>query len=139
MSAGRRQGDRLAAVLRVRRVQEQVAAGRLAVAEAERRRAVATRDERRAEISAPHRHRQVVELAWAGADRAAVALVAADHAAAAERTTWTAAAQRVKGLERLDERLREEQRTAELRRQATVLDDLVTTRVAREHVQEQGR
>jgi flagellar export protein FliJ len=72
----------------------------------------------------------VVELSWAAVDRAGQAASVAGLVADGERATWSDAARRVKGLERLDERLRAEGRRTELRRRAAVLDDLVTTRVA---------
>jgi flagellar FliJ protein len=123
--------DRLATVLRVRRVQEQVAAGRLATAEAHRRRAEGALAERREDVAVPRTDRHVVELSWAAVDRAATAASVAVATADGERTTWSDAARRVKGLERLDGRLRDEARLDERRRQAGILDDLVTTRVAR--------
>ena len=126
-----RTADRLATVLRVRRVQEQVAAGRLAAAEADRRAAEASLADRRAAVRVPRPDHHLVELAWAAADRAATAASIAVATADGERATWSDAARRVKGLERLDERLRDEARLDERRRQAGVLDDLVTTRVAR--------
>lgn len=127
----KRTTDRLATVLRVRRVQEQVAAGRLASAEAARRAADAALVDRRAAVPVPRTDRQVVELSWAAVDRARLVAASAVDAADRERATWSDAARRVKGLERLDERLRAEARVEELRRQAAVLDDLVTTRIGR--------
>lgn len=127
----RRTPDRLATVLRVRRVQEQVAAGRLAAAETERRAAESALVDRRLAVGVPRTDRHVVELSWAAVDRAVVSASAAVATADGERATWSVAARRVKGLERLDERLRTEARHDELRRQAGVLDDLVTTRLGR--------
>ena len=115
----RRPPDRLATVLRVRRVQEQVAAGRLAAAEAERRAAEQALADRRLAVGAPRTDRHVVELSWAAVDRAAAVATAAAATADGERATWSGAARRVKGLERLDERLRAEARHAEHRRRAT--------------------
>lgn len=126
-----RTADRLATVLRIRRVQEQVAAGRLAAAEADRRAAEGALADRRAAVRVPRPDRHVVELAWAAADRATTAASVAAATADGERATWSDAARRVKGLERLDERLRDEARLAGHRRQAALLDDLVTTRIGR--------
>ena len=126
-----RTADRLATVLRVRRVQEQVAAGRLAAAETERRAAEGALADRRLAVRVPRTDRHVVELSWAAVDRAVVTASVAAATAIGERATWSDAARRVKGLERLDDRLRTEARHDELRRQAGVLDDLVTTRVGR--------
>lgn len=123
--------DRLATVLRVRRVQEQAAAARTAVAEAERRAAAVRVADRRADVAVPRADRHVVELAWQAVDRAAVAHAAAVVVADGERAQWADAARRVKGLERLDERLQTEARLEEQRRLGATLDDLVTTRVAR--------
>lgn len=124
--------DRLATVLRVRRVQEQIAASRLAAAEAERHAAATRVAARRADVAVPRTDRHVVELAWQAVDRAAVVHAAAIATADGERGRWADAARRVKGLERLDDRLRAEARAEEQRKLAATLDDLVTTRVARE-------
>lgn len=124
--------NRLDSVLKVRRVQEQQAAGRLAAAEAASRQARETLVARQADIAAPWPDRALVELAWAAADRAG-AVADARHAEAGEkRADWSVAARRVKALERLDARRRAAADAEERRRQAATLDDIVNGRSARE-------
>jgi hypothetical protein len=122
--------DRLGAVLRVRRIQEDVERARVAAAAAEEARAaadVATRTER---VRTGPTDRTLVELAWLALDRAR--LDRATHASVLEarRAEWAVAAQRVKGLERLVDRRAEELRREEARKSLALADDLVAARGA---------
>ncbi len=139
---------RLESVLRVRRIEEDRAAQQLAesrraeAAALERQHAAESAyarrgDQRRQQAAASFLANRV--LADAGA--ATVILARKRHATAVElvdtrRDEWTAAAGRVTGLERLDERGRDAHRREDQRVEAIAVDDLVTGRHGRA---EEGR
>jgi flagellar protein FliJ len=130
----------LAQVLRVRRLEEDRAAGRLATARVEAAAAeerLARRQDTLAGMAPPAGVGTAgAFLAWhqsvALAGEALTAAGAARHVAVAEvdarRDEWSSAAMRVSALERLDER-RLEAHTKEARRtEAVQVDDMVTAR-----------
>lgn len=123
--------DRLDAVLRVRRVQEDVERARVAAAAADEARAAAALDARTERVRTGPADRTLVELAWLALDRARLDRAAYASVLDARRADWAVAAQRVKGLERLVDRRAEEARRDEARRSLAVADDLVTARRAR--------
>jgi flagellar biosynthesis chaperone FliJ len=127
----RRRPDRMASVLRVRKVQEDIAAAERQRAE----QAVAAEEARFAarelDLRQPWTDRAVVELAYEAVDRAAATLAATSAVADDRRTDHIAAVQRARAIERLVEHRRAEAAQEELRKAAAVLDDLTTTRYNR--------
>jgi hypothetical protein len=125
--------DRMTSVLRVRKIQEDIAAAARSKAE----RAVAEQEarfaQRQADVRRPWCDRVLVDLAFRAVDRAAVDLTAATEVADGKRTEHVVAVQRAKAIERLVERRRAEAATEEARKAALVLDDLATTQFARRH------
>jgi flagellar protein FliJ len=134
---------RLEQVLRVRRVQEDMARGALLLANRGAQRAAASVNERIAEYAAASRpngaqtyeafNRMQFDL-----DNAAGAITVARaeyrHALAVvdqHRADWAAARQRVAALERLEERRREEHAVEARRAEDRLVDDLVVARHAR--------
>jgi flagellar protein FliJ len=131
---------RLDAVLRVRRIQKDQAAGELAAAQ--RRAADAAVNQSRAESAyvgsrgtAGMRatasflaHRSLVEASGLSVLAARAARAGADAETDARRDLYVEAAGRVTGLENLDERQREAYGVEELRQEGLVVDDLVTSR-----------
>ena len=142
---------RLAAVLRVRRAEEEAAKLELRAANVALREAVAARD-----LAAERYRALAAEGATTGsvADLHAQRLHAgllAEQVAAAERLAmertgtavlaqarWSKAAKRVAVLERLDARRRAEHRAEEQRAEIALVDDLVTARYASEHAELDG-
>jgi flagellar protein FliJ len=133
----------LAQVLRVRRLEEDRAAGRLASAQVQAAAADVQVTRRRAELAgmaAPGgvgtaekflAWHQGVALAGDALTVAAVVRQVALSEVDARRAEWSAAAMRVSALERLDER-RLEAHTKEVRRlEAVQVDDMVTARRGR--------
>jgi flagellar export protein FliJ len=130
----------LAQVLRVRRIEEAQAAGRLAAARAEAAAAAARHESRRsvlAGMSAPAGPvASKAFLAWHDqVGRAGIALQGATAAHQASlaalderRVEYTGAAGKVSALERLDERRRDEHHRDALQEEAAILDDLVMAR-----------
>ena len=127
----KRRPDRMASVLRVRKVQEDIAAAarhraELAVAAEEVRFAAREADVRRAWCD-----RALVDLAFAAVDRASASLAGATAVADGRRSDHVVAVQRARAIERLVERRRAEAAADAARRSAAVLDDLATTRHVR--------
>jgi hypothetical protein len=121
----------MAAVHRVRKVQEDIAAAsRLAaervVAEEEARFAA-----RQTDVVTPWSERAVVELAYESAARAKESLASAASTAAERRRVHVDAVRAAKAIEKLVERRRAEVAREELRDQAAQLDDLASIRHAR--------
>lgn len=139
----RRYRFRLEAVLRVRHVQEEAARGRLATATAAAHAALEGLDVARSNLAAlvtqpaprdaaAWAGRREVVLTGAREMSAATAHVAATRADQGLRQVELAAARtRVRALERLDERRREEHALAADREAGLVVDDLVTSRFTR--------
>lgn len=124
----RRRDDRMASVLRVRKVQEDIAAAARQHAELEAARAHAIVAERRADLRRPWPDRAVVELSFGAVGRAVTVAASADDVAALRREAHVAAVQRARAIERLVERRAAEAARDEQRRDAAVLDDLATIR-----------
>lgn len=134
---------RLEQVLRVRAVQEDLAAAELAAARAAEATAVAAADARLASIEArPRPHGPLTGAALAGqrlvwdaelASLTGVRATVAERAAgtAVARDGWLAARQRVRALEVLDDRHRAEHAVEVARDDAARIDDLVVSRFAR--------
>jgi flagellar FliJ protein len=129
----------LAQVLRVRRLEEDQAAARLAGARSEATAAAEHADRRRAALAAlapPVAAPATRFLAWS--DQVGLtgdALTAAGRRRDAlfveldaRRSEWSAAAMRVSALERLDDRRRETHHRQVLRVEAGQVDDLVVSR-----------
>ncbi|HET6792939.1 MAG TPA: hypothetical protein VFH45_00770 [Acidimicrobiales bacterium] len=131
---------RLAGVLRVRRLEEEAARGRLFEARAALVAATTAVEAALAHYrSAPQplgemsleelsRHRLLADLAASSLAAARTAAEQAAATAAIRQAEWSAAAARVAVLERLDERRREEHRLEADRAEVAVLDDLTTSR-----------
>lgn len=133
---------RLEAVLRVRRVEEERAMGELLVAT----RALAEADaelERRLdhyrEVAQPSgalahaeylKVRSLQDAAAAGVVAAGAARLMAEAEAARKRELWAAAAMKVRALERLDERRRDEHAVEVLHEEIVVLDEVAASRLA---------
>jgi flagellar biosynthesis chaperone FliJ len=134
---------RLEQVLRVRRVQADQAAGALGVARraeagavaAERDRLHAVTERSRPAGSYPAGRLLAERAVWdAEVDslhRLAAARAAAGLVTDERRDVWTAASRRVKALELLDDRRREEHRIESDRAEARRVDDLVASRFVR--------
>lgn len=132
-------GRRLAAVLRVRELQERGARGELARANEQLRRAAATEQNTRAALDRP-----TTQSAWSSQQLSARQAVRAAGALAADSQhlitrhaevcvveateVWTVAARRVEALERLGERNREAQAIESERQRNNELDDMVLAR-----------
>ncbi len=144
-------GKRLAAVLRIRHLQESRARGELALshrrhrsAEIEERRTWASIDERTTAAigtrGAPSTGAQRSLLGGRAVVEAAQLAAITQHEAtgiAAEmvvetNAVWTIAARRVEGLERLSERITGLERDEEQRKAGNEIDDLVLARFGRE-------
>lgn len=131
---------RLEQVLRVRQVQADLAAAELGAAqraEADAIRAEQTRRLAATERSRPsgayrpdelHAQRLVWDAELATLDRAEAGRIAAARLTVERRDEWLSASRRVKALELLDERRREEHRVASDRAEALRIDDLVAAR-----------
>jgi hypothetical protein len=140
----RRYRFRLAQVQRVRAVQEDLAVAALAAARLDEARATAVAAAQRSDLgrlgsvlgSRPGGERQrsaaVVDSGSRGLTEADAAAEAAALRTAAAIDAWTLAARRVRALELLDARRREEHRLEAERAEAAVVDDLVVGRFARE-------
>lgn len=134
---------RLEQVRRVRQVQEDLAAAALGAARQEeaaataalerRNRAVATRPRAAgAHDGAVLQAQQVVwEAELRALSAASSALSTASASVAEQRDLWLAASRRVRALELLDERRREEHRIEADRAEASRVDDLVAARFGR--------
>ena len=132
---------RLEAVLRVRRIEEEQAAAELAaanralhLAEAELDRRLAHYQEIDGERGAlPHdrfiAQRSQREHAANGVVAAGAARISAEAEVERTRELWAAAAMRVRALERLDERRREEHDTEVLRDEIITLDEVFAARL----------
>ena len=127
----KRRPDRMLSVLRVRKVQEDIAAAarqraELEVADEEARFAAREADLRRGWCD-----RALVDLAFEAVDRASVRLAGANDVADERRSVHIAAVQRARAIERLVERRRAEAAAEAARKAAATLDDLATTRHVR--------
>lgn len=134
--------DRIAAVLRIRRLQERRERSEVAARRSQHRSACLAEQTawdavgRRAdgEGSGPVpaalvlAHRQIVEGGISVATQRGETTRIASHAVAVQVGAWTVAARRVEGLERLEERLRSAERAETERRAAIEIDDLVLSR-----------
>lgn len=142
----RRYRFRLESVLRLRQAQEAQARDVLAAANAELRAALAARDAEARRYAGLPRPLGAMTADLLRQEHAAAALVAATlvHAqqvvsaaaarAAEAQVAWSAAAQRVAVLERLDERRRLEHADEARGREIAEIDDLVTSRFVRGEV-----
>lgn len=138
---------RLEQVRRVRQVQEDLAAAALGAARQDeatarealerRNRAVATRPRAAgAHHGAVLQAQQVVwEAELRALSAASSALSAASANVAEQRDLWLAASRRVRALELLDERRREEHRIETDRAEASRVDDLVAARFGRNQLE----
>lgn len=124
----RRSEDRMASVLRVRRVQQDIAAAARQQAEVAESAATGRFAARRRDVERAWSDRVLVELAFAAVDRAAGSLDEATAVADERRSEHLAAVQRTRGIERLVERRHVEAVREETRRLAATLDDLTTAR-----------
>ncbi len=123
--------DRMGAVLRIREVQEDIAAAtrqraELAVAQEEAR-----FNARQADVRRPWTDRALVELAFEAADRAKGSLATAETVADQHRLAHLEAVRAAKAIAKLVDRRRIEARREEARDQAAELDDLASIRHAR--------
>ena len=135
---------RLEQVLRVRRVQEEQARAELQAANREVARAedlLDTRFDRYRNLAAPAGAlptsgflavRDRAELVAAGVVAAGALRQAARAEAAERRAAWSAAATRVTGLERLDDRRRAEHTVEVIREEDREADEVVVTRFRRQ-------
>jgi flagellar export protein FliJ len=135
-------GRRLAAVLRVRELQERGARGELARTNEQLRRAADAERQTWASLDRAARGATMSsqEIAGRHAVRMAGALAAgsqrvvtehAEEGATVARNEWTIAARRVEALERLDERKRVEEAVEFERSRSNELDDMVLARRGR--------
>ena len=135
--------DRLAAVLRVRELQEQIARGELARTNEQLRRATDAEARTWARLDRPDAGGVVAsqQLAAQQAFRDAGTLAAgsqrlitdrAEEGVLVARDDWAVAARRVEGLERLAERTRAADALDDDRRRSNEIDDLVLARRGRE-------
>lgn len=120
--------DRLTSVLRIRTLQQDLAASARRQAEQVVAEQQARFVARQADLRTPWTDRALVELAFSAADRAAAGLAAAAAVADERRSDHLAAVQRARAIERLVERRRAEEARDEARKAVAVLDDLVATR-----------
>ena len=133
---------RLAAVLRLRRAEQEQARQRLAEANLRLTALLLDRDReaaRCAEVARRHdavaldallAERQDGELAVARLERAHQLVAEAASAAALAQVSWVGAHRRVVALERLEERRRDEHDAAALREEIALVDDVVNARFA---------
>ena len=138
---------RLEQVRRVRQVQEDLAAAALGAARQEEAAAAAALDRRhravatRPRVAGAHDGAllQAQRLVWDAELRAlsaaSSALVSAGAHVAEQRDLWLAASRRVRALELLDERRREEHRVEADRAEASRVDDLVAARFGLNHLE----
>lgn len=136
---------RLAAVLRLRRMEEEQARETLSAANNRLRQAISERDVQAARYAALAQSATAVTLDGLRAEQHAAGLAASVSAqakkaatsaaadAALARIAWTATSRQVKVLERLESRRREEHDADEQRAEVTEIDDLVTARYVRAH------
>jgi hypothetical protein len=127
--------DRLAAVRRVRKVQEDVAAGVRQRAEQARAVEEARVAARTADVTAPWPDRALVELSWSALDRAEASLGDATVVAGERKAEHIAAVQRTRAMDRLVERRRTEANAEALRKAAVTMDDLATVAYARKQAE----
>ena len=142
---------RLEQVQGVRRIQEDLAAAALGTAqraevaavaaEQVRHEAMAARPRLRGSYGAPQllAQRSVWDAELSALHRAAAERVAAGLRTAEQRAEWLVASRRVRALELLDQRRREEHRIEADREDAARVDDLVAGRYRRDHDHEAGR
>lgn len=136
---------RLAAVLRVRRMEEEAAKLELRAANVALRQAVTDRDLAEARYrastaggpalaSVADLHAQRLQAGLLAEQAAAAQRLALQHAGAAAlaQARWSKAAKRVAVLERLEARRSAEQAAEELRAEVALVDDLVNARYAAE-------
>lgn len=131
---------RLAAVLRIRRAEQEQARAALAEANTRLTMLLLARDREAARFSELARRSDALDMTALLAERhdaeiARQRLAAAEHevaeaagAAAMAQVAWLGAHQRVVALERLEERRRAEHAAEVLREEITLLDDLSTAR-----------
>ena len=143
MSTQNAQSARIASVLRIRRLQEQreraeVAARRrthLAAADAETKAWTAVADHERSPVAGTAAglvaRRALLTGGVAVAQRRGESTLIAAHDVDVQVATWSVAAQRVEGLERLEEKLRSAERAEQEKSDALELDDLVLARRGR--------
>lgn len=132
---------RLAAVLRVRELQERGARGEMARRSQAHRIALAAEEHTWAQLHQLSTERgdaarlrvmtAVRDAGMLAAERQHDTTAAADEALTGARAEWTIAARRVEALERLGERLREAEQAEDDRRQILEVDDLVLARRGR--------
>jgi flagellar export protein FliJ len=146
----RRYRFRLAPVLRVRRAEEERARAELQLANREVFEAAATLEAREAHFralpaSTPHVSPEELARERDVASMAAAAVIAARHhlhdahvRAAQRAEAWHAASMRVKALDRLDERQRDEHAVEMARDEARTVDEMVMGRRLREAAQERA-
>lgn len=132
--------DRVAAVLRIRRLQERTERSAVAVRRNQHRsaeqlersawRAVGDRTLGDEPVPAAHLsvHRTMLDNGIEIARQRGETTAVAAHALDVQVTRWAVAARRVEGLERLDERLRAAEQGERDRRTAIEIDDLVLAR-----------
>jgi flagellar FliJ protein len=136
---------RLAAVLRLRRAEEEQARERLLAANSRLREVIAARDREAARYSALASNTEATTLEGLLAEQQAASLAASVVAGARRAVTtaaadaalaqiaWTSASRRVRILERLDDRRRAEHAEEELRSEVATVDDMVTARYVSAH------
>ena len=146
MSASNASSARIASVLRIRRLQErreraEVAARRrthLSAADAETRAWTAVSDHERSPVSgtaaALVARRAILAGGVGVAQRRGETTLIAAHDVDVQVATWSVAAQRVEGLERLEDKIRTAERAEREQREALELDDLVLARRGRTEV-----
>lgn len=131
--------DRLATVVRIRRLQERIARGEVArdraaahAREIAEQDAVALLDD--AELGVPRTpdglraHRRMLGRGVRDVGDAAAAVADAHQQVAVAVSGWTRAAQRLDGMERLDGRLAQEAEAERARLEQAEIDDLVVMR-----------
>lgn len=141
---------RLDHLLRVRQAQEEMALQRLAAANIALRQAVAASEAQLERYLALYEGSQALDVTafraeWDQRERHAAMLaearrIATEAAAAASARSqeWAAARRRVKALERLDARRRQEYEVEVGRAEAAMVDDISTTRWIAAHSEESG-
>ncbi|MCU1495390.1 MAG: hypothetical protein JWO62_3154 [Acidimicrobiaceae bacterium] len=142
---------RLAAVLRLRRAEEEQARETLSAANGRLRAQILERDLQAARYALLARETSATTLDGLLAEQHAAGLAAAVVAQANRATTtaaadaalaqvaWTGASKRVKILERLDDRRRDEHAASDQLAEVAVIDDIVTARYVSEHRSTLGR
>lgn len=136
--------DRLNSVLRIRRIQERSARGEVAsrrndhrVAESAERRTWRLLDERMTAVSTRSvqvllGERAAITAGMLAADTMQIVTIDAADRVEVAVVSWTIAARRVEGLERLAERAAVLEREESLHRTANEIDDLVLIRFAKQ-------